>query len=439
MRLCVFEDDGVERLEPLALTRPACDLWCGTGPLLERQRRHFGADEVGLVVRPALAEWCRFLHPREPVNDAHWLRGDELVLVNARWLPPLDPSPQAPGEACVGMVGGQVAYLVIPGLDGPDPSLRALAAQVRDWRQSLPQAEAGGFMIDYLWDLLRSNPEAVDQDFPRFHDTLARNTLPGAQVIGPRERLFIHPSACVEPLVVVNTTNGAVIVDQGSVVQSFSRLEGPCYIGPGSQVLGARVRQSTIGPQCRVGGEVAASIMQGFSNKHHDGFLGHSYVGEWVNLAAGTQVSDLRNDYGNVKVNVAGHMADTGQMKVGAFLGDHVRTGVGTLLNCGTVAGAFARLLPGGSYLPRAVPSFCTVWAGRLQERVRFRELFAAATIALRRRGQVWTDAHAEFFLNLYETTAGQRREVLYSTDGRRDGALILEYPRPDRSRRLDP
>src|SRR5262245_54017490 len=120
MRLCVFEDDGVERLEPLALTRPACDLWCGTGPLLERQRRYFGADEVGLVVRPALTEWCRFLHPREPVNDAHWLRGDDLVLVNARWHPPLDPPPQDPGETRVGMVGGQVAYLVIPGLDGPD-------------------------------------------------------------------------------------------------------------------------------------------------------------------------------------------------------------------------------------------------------------------------------------------------------------------------------
>ena len=100
--------------------------------------------------------------------------------------------------------------------------------------------------------------------------------------------------AAIEPFVVADTRNGPVLVDAGAVVHSFSRLEGPCYVGPESWVLGAKLRGGTVGPRCRVGGEFEASILHANSNKYHDGFLGHSYVGEWVNLGAGTQISDLR-------------------------------------------------------------------------------------------------------------------------------------------------
>src|SRR5262249_20122520 len=127
-----------------------------------------------------------------------------------------------------------------------------------------------------------------------------------AAVIGPRERLYVHATARVEPHVVVDTTRGPVVLDAEAVVQAFSRIEGPCYVGPQTQLLGAKVRGCTFGPVCRIGGEVEAAVVQGYSNKYHDGYLGHSYVGEWVNLGAGTQTSDLRNDYGPVSLTVAG-------------------------------------------------------------------------------------------------------------------------------------
>src|SRR5437763_1256292 len=152
---------------------------------------------------------------------------------------------------------------------------------------------------------------------------------------------------------VADTTQGPVMVNAHAVVTSFTRLEGPCYVGPYTQIQGAKIRPgTTLGPQCRVGGEVEASIIHGHSNKYHEGFLGHSYVGEWVNLGAGTSNSDLRNDYGEVTVTVAGRRVPTGLTKVGCFLGDHTKTGLGTLLNTGTNAGAFCNLLPGG-LLPR--------------------------------------------------------------------------------------
>ncbi len=175
-----------------------------------------------------------------------------------------------------------------------------VAEQWQEWAEKLPVHPAGGRMIAYPWDLIESNAEMLEQDYLhwRRHD---RATPTGMPVVGAAERCLVHPSARVEPLVLIDTTHGPVLIDRDAVVQAFSRVEGPCYIGPATQVLGARLRGVSLGPQCRIGGEVEAAIVQGYSNKAHDGFLGHSYLGEWVNLGAGTQVSDLRTDYDPVR------------------------------------------------------------------------------------------------------------------------------------------
>ena len=143
-------------------------------------------------------------------------------------------------------------------------------------------------------------------------------------------------------------------------VHPFTRIEGPCYIGPKCILLGAKCREGmSIGPMCRVGGEVEESIIQGYSNKYHDGFLGHAYVGEWVNLGALTTNSDLKNDYSSVSVVLDGKAPiDTGSTKVGSIIGDHTKTSIGTLLNTGSFVGAMALLLATGKPLPKHIPSF---------------------------------------------------------------------------------
>jgi UDP-N-acetylglucosamine diphosphorylase/glucosamine-1-phosphate N-acetyltransferase len=232
-------------------------------------------------------------------------------------------------------------------------------------------------------------------------------------VVGPREKLWIDPTARIEPLTVVDTTAGPVVVEREAVVTAFTRLEGPCGIGPGTQVLGAKIRGgTTLGPQCRIGGEVEASIVQGFSNKYHDGFLGHSYLGEWINLGAGTHNSDLRNDYGPVTITVNGRKVATGLRKVGCFLGDHTKSGLGTLLNTGTNAGVFCNLLPGG-LLPKYVPSFCSWWNGALTDRAELAELLQTAATAMQRRGGELTAAHAALYRLLFEQTGAERRRAL--------------------------
>ena len=416
MKICVFEDTGVGNLSPLSLTRPAFDLRCGTGTLLERHKGYFAGAALAVQVRPGLAELTRLAHPGLPVNDATWLAGGEdVIFVNARWLAPAG-RPESSRWCGSGVVGEQIAWSVVPAAD--------LAAPLNPWERLGRTAcvrPAGGAMIDYPWHLVEHNAEAIREDFAHGPNREARAGLKGVLVLGPAKQVVVHPAALVEEQVVLDATNGPVIVEAGAIVQAFSRLEGPCYVGPGCQVLAAKIRGgTTLGRGCRVGGEVEASILHGFVNKYHDGFVGHSYVGGWVNFGAGTQVSDLRNDYSPVSVFLDGKKVETGLIKVGSFLGDYTRTSVGALLNVGTVVGPFSQMLANGGLLPRSVPPFCQLEHGRVKERSDLRLMFEAAATGVGRRDREWTDTHAEFFFQLYVHTEAERRKAIRESEQRR-------------------
>jgi UDP-N-acetylglucosamine diphosphorylase/glucosamine-1-phosphate N-acetyltransferase len=417
VKLCVFEEAGVAGLYPLTATRPAFDLRCGATTLLEKHLRVLGADEAGVLVRPELAELCRLDHPGLRINDPEWLSaGDGLVvLVNARWLP-AGEGVELSGRPEVGMVDGQVAFVVLPAvaIDGLSPG--TLGWHMACWRGQYPQRPAPGRLIAYPWDLVEHNAAALADDFAHRHPAPPA----GVSVTGPADRLWVDPSARVEPMVLIDTTKGPVMIDHGALVQAFSRVEGPCYVGPDTQVLAARVRGSSFGPQCRVGGEVEGSILQGYANKGHDGYLGHSYLGEWVNLAAGTQTSDLRADYGTIRFSVNGQPVDSGLIKVGSFVGDHAKTSLNVLFNTGSLVGPFGLLLTSGTLLPRQVPAFCQVAHGRLEERTDLRAMCTTAAAVMARRGREWTAAHEEFFFQLFESTSGARRQLLRDSEQRR-------------------
>jgi UDP-N-acetylglucosamine diphosphorylase/glucosamine-1-phosphate N-acetyltransferase len=422
MRVCLFEDQRVTDLEPLTLTRPAFDLLCGQTTLAAKQYRYFGASQRGSLVRPHLADLCRQPPTPGAVNDLAWLRAAPVVLVNGRWLP-TGPGPVAvhpsPGPH-VGLVGDEVAYAVVQPEHLADCAPNTLDDCLATWKASLPHRPAGGTLFRHLWEVVDHNGEQILRDW---HDQGSPAPFVSGvdiAVVGPREQLAVDPSARVDPMVVADTTRGPVVLDRKVVVSAFTRLEGPCYVGPGTHLLGAKVRSGTsLGPQCRIGGEVEASIVLGYANKYHDGFLGHAYVGEWVNLGAGTHNSDLRNDYAEVTVFVNGRRVPTGRTKVGCYLGDHVKTGLGTLLNTGTTAGVFCNLLPGG-LLPRHIPSFCSWWNGTLVENSEVRQLLHTAGEVLRRRGRALTEAHAVLYRTLCEQTAAQRRLALREAEQRR-------------------
>src|SRR5262245_15037926 len=219
MRVCLYEDRGAADLEPLSLTRPVFDLLCGPTPLAAQQARAFPGAEVGLLVRPELAEVVRPERPGVPVNDADWLRAGPVVLVNGRWLPPFPRRTYNLSAPCVGVADGAVAFAVVEPrhlADDLDDMLARLAG-------TLPPCAAGGVVVRYLWELVARNPERLCAEYagrtpPQPGPWPHTGCRPeGAALVGPADRLLIDPLARIDPMAVFDTTHGPVTVEDGAV------------------------------------------------------------------------------------------------------------------------------------------------------------------------------------------------------------------------------
>ncbi len=415
MRVC-FLEDRPEDFEPLTLTRATFDLWCGARTLREKWLAALQPTSYGAVVRPPLEALYRAREPDFNVNSWDWLRAEPTLLVNAAWLPSVWPGPFSAEE--IGLLGDRIVYAWLMPERLQELTQHDAAECLHRWRLALPNRVCSGRLLERLWDLVEHNGAEIVRDFAGW-DAQCGPTWTEAPIhlVGPRDRLWIDPSARIDPLVTADTSAGPVILDHHVIAAPFTRLEGPCYIGPGTHLNGANIRAgATIGPQCRIGGEVEASIIQGFTNKAHDGFLGHSYLGEWVNLAAGTQTSDLRNDYGEVTMIHAGRKVPTAQTKVGSFIGDHTKTGLGTLLNTGSIVGTFCNLLPAGPYAPRVVPSFSNWYNGVLDEGFALEQLLTTARRVMQRRGQTLSAEHEQLYRQLWSDTSVERRREMQRT-----------------------
>ncbi len=193
------------------------------------------------------------------------------------------------------------------------------------------------------WDLIQNVPRLLEEDISYSKEIIKwKNKFkPKTQrfeLVGKEKHLYIHPTTTIYPGVVMDTTSGPIIIDKNVSITSFTFLEGPLYIGSDSKIDNARITGGTIiGKSCRIGGEVENSIIQDFSNKHHEGFLGHSFIGSWVNLGALSTTSDLKNNYGMIQIESSSGSIATGSIKFGSIVGDFSKIGIGVMLNTGSV------------------------------------------------------------------------------------------------------
>ncbi|MAE67305.1 MAG: hypothetical protein CMJ18_23840 [Phycisphaeraceae bacterium] len=423
MRLILFDLDGPQRRNfyPLSLSRPIWELRCGMSTLGEKLVVATGVADVACFV-PAYLEDAYRARCACPVNDASTLLDDDLLLVSGRIKPEVFEEAVFDGSTRLCRTEDDepmmlcVAHDDLERLDtGSIEGLLSSAAQTLGTESiDLPAWR-------YTWELVLANPDQISADFVAAGRVGIEGTVEQpCGIRGSRDDVYIAPGATVHPMVVIDAEHGPVYLDQNVEVHPFTRIEGPCYVGPGSILLGAKCREgNSIGPVCRVGGEIEESIIQGYSSKYHDGFLGHAYVGEWVNLGALTTNSDLKNDYGQVEVILDGRKpVNTGSMKVGALIGDHTKTSIGTLLNTGAYVGAMSLIMTHGKPLGKYIPDFSWLLDGNVTKGFGKRKLYDTAKVAMSRRKQTWTDAEQAMWDAVFEITAPQRDE--YIARGRR-------------------
>ena len=269
-------------------------------------------------------------------------------------------------------------------------------------------------LIEYPWDLICKNGEEISNDLRlpsvRAGFKTAPNKNRGNISFVNQKNIFISKTAKIHPGVVIDAGGGPVVIDDGAVIMANSVIIGPAYIGKGTVIkaLSKIYGGTSIGPMCKVGGEVEATIFQGYSNKQHEGFIGHSLIGEWVNLGAGTNNSDLKNDYTNVKMKINGKETDTGKMFMGAVIGDHTKTGINTMINTGTVIGVSCNLF-GAGYLPKYVPSFSWGGPGGLQE-YRIDKAVETARAAMKRRNAEMSKEYEKLLRDAFNSSITERK-----------------------------
>jgi glucose-1-phosphate thymidylyltransferase len=200
--------------------------------------------------------------------------------------------------------------------------------------------DSKGFMP---WELISNLSTQINSDIEIYLDKVKwinkfKIKPKSFSIVGKSKNLHIHQDANIYPNVVFDVSSGPIVIDKDVKITPFSYLEGPLYIGPQSRIDNARITGGCIiGTSCRIGGEVENSIICDYTNKHHEGFLGHSFVGHWVNIGALATTSDLKNNYGIVKLNINEKIINTNAIKFGSIIGDFSKIGIGTMLNTGSV------------------------------------------------------------------------------------------------------
>ena len=416
--MIIFEDELWRHFATLTQARPVFDLRAGALTLRERVTA-MALDSVGVMglARPHL---MGYFGP--PDGLAAFLRnGDPVILVNGRaldlhWLPDLLAEPiNTVYLAGASLLGARIS----PGLAS------AVLFYLQEQQSSTARDELLRFvrardlgpdepplLLRYPWELINQAGEQIVRDLPLLSRRLPLLTDGADHVVVRGNHVYVAPEAHLDGPIVLDARDGPIFIEAGARIEPFSFIQGPTYIGAGSLIASARIRAETaIGPVCRVGGEVEASTIQGFSNKHHDGFLGHSWLGEWVNIGAMTTNSDLKNNYGHVRVNLEGvGQFDSGVIKLGVFLADHVKLGIGLHLNGGTMIGMGSNIF-GVHNAPKQVPAF--TWGGDVFREYRIDSMISVTRTVMGRRKQTLTPAYESLLRAVFELTRPARELVV--------------------------
>jgi UDP-N-acetylglucosamine diphosphorylase/glucosamine-1-phosphate N-acetyltransferase len=265
-------------------------------------------------------------------------------------------------------------------------------------------------IIEYLFDAIYLNSKAINDDIYFYNNFSKFNDNNFKQVCGINSKdIYLGKNVKILPNVVLDATDGPIIIDDEVTIMPQATILGPAYIGKNTIIkIGAKIyHNNSFGEWCKIGGEVEESIIQGYSNKQHEGFLGHSFLGEWVNLGADTNTSDLKNTYSNIKIRIENNEIDTKKTFLGLLCGDHTKSGINTMFTTGSVVG-ICGILVREWFLPNFIPSFS--WGGGKNSPIyKVDKAIETARIVMKRRNKELTPEEEKLMKMEYERVLSLR------------------------------
>lgn len=393
--LILFDTDEWRQLLPLTYTRPAAELRCGILRLSQKWALHLDAHTSYVT-----QEYLTDKYPIKIEEDNYLVNG--MVLATealVRLVRQLDQ-----GEALLlneELIAARLARSQFDKLLNNDDigDLRGYELDPGDVT-----------MITRPWHLFQYNVEAIASDFQLLTRNRQSAPIP-PQVIATRpDQIFIEAEATVYPCH-LNASDGPIYIGKGATIMDGAMIRGPFALCTGATVkMGAKIYGgTTIGPYSKVGGEVGSSVILGYTNKGHDGYLGDSVIGEWCNLGADTNVSNLKNTYAEVRLwsYGSGRFDTTGMQFCGLIMGDHAKSGINTMFNTGTVVGVGANIF-GAGYPRNFIPSFA--WGGAHgYQTFGFEKMIETAEAVVQRRGKSLTPEEIIILRHIFEESAAYR------------------------------
>jgi UDP-N-acetylglucosamine diphosphorylase / glucose-1-phosphate thymidylyltransferase / UDP-N-acetylgalactosamine diphosphorylase / glucosamine-1-phosphate N-acetyltransferase / galactosamine-1-phosphate N-acetyltransferase len=411
-QILIFEDGSHQGFYPIAQTRPLWEIRCGAFLFNERIIAATQPSSVSYSVRPSLADLCvEKGYALDGINP-----GEELLLVNALLAAHYIDLP----ENTVAVSGTRIAaarlsaeYMKKLGAEILSPSFDS-SAFIESTSLTKIDMPEDWFLPSYIWECVLNNGKMIGLDFPLIDKSHSAAENYSVTFAGNREHIVIEDGVRIDPFVFIDAVKGPVIIRKGCEISPFTKIEGPCYIGEGTIITGAKIREGcSFGPVCRLGGEIEDAVFQSYSNKYHDGFIGHAYIGEWVNLGAMTTNSDLKNDYSNVHCVLPSGKVDTGSGKVGCVIGDFSKTSIGTLLNTGSIVGTGSMIVFSGRMTPPLVPDFSRFIKNELRSTGSAAGCVSANKIVCARRGKELSSVMEKLLHEIYREGNNVREDKI--------------------------
>ncbi|GER59159.1 glucose-1-phosphate thymidylyltransferase [Patiriisocius marinus] len=390
MNYILFDGAVRDQLLPFTFTRPVADLRIGIMTIREKWEFLLGFSTT-TVTEDYLAD-------KYPLVEL-----ESNIFINASFCP---------SENLAGLIRGLQENQAVFYNDEPLAFFTTEGQEVDfDSFEVIQYSYDDVLRIENSWDIFAKNAEAIQRDFDLLTEDRVSESIPKHTVAFNEKDIFIEEGAKL-PLCSLNATDGPIYIGKNAEIMEGAMIRGPFALCDNATIkMGAKIYGgTTVGPHCKVGGEVGNSVLFGYSNKGHDGYLGNAVLGEWCNLGADTNNSNLKNNYVEVKLwsYETQRFAKTGLQFCGLMMGDHSKSAINTMFNTGTVVGVCANIF--GSGFPRNfVPSFS--WGGASNiETYRTNKAFEVAKVVMARRDIEFTEQDAAILEHVFENTKEFRR-----------------------------